>query len=215
MESIESKLKTLSKSFDDSNSVFVRIDQSDASEKTLENVIALVRKYDFKIIQADAPLIAPPPPPAAKQTSKGGPNAGNIQSTYNPSFLEYIIEMENENATFYLDDEKISAKEAKAIATNHNGKRTNMTTQKDADGNYLVKLSSAEKKKIYARSIELRVLNENSYLIDGIKATKETFVDVFNQLHQDITPEQRKNYMNIHVKSYSRYTNSKRSCRIQ
>ncbi|WP_179318294.1 M56 family metallopeptidase [Winogradskyella helgolandensis] len=206
LENIESKLKTLSKSFDDSNSVFVRIDKSDASEKTLKNVIALVRKYDFKIIQADAPLIAPPPPPV-KQTSKGGPNAGDMQSVYNPSFLEYIIEMENEDATFYLDDEKISAKEAKAIATNNSGKRTNMTTQKDADGNYLVKLSSAEKKKIYARSIELRVLNENSYVIDGIKATKETFVDVFNQLHQDITPEQRKNYMNIHVKSSKEISN--------
>ncbi|SDS23574.1 M56 family metallopeptidase [Winogradskyella sediminis] len=206
LESIEWKLKTLSKSFDESNSVFVRIDKSDASEKTLENVIALVRKYDFKIIQSDAPLIAPPPPPA-KQTSKGGPNAGDTQSVYNPSFLEYIIEMDNEDATFYLDDEKISAKEAKAIAINNNGKRTNMTTQKDADGNYLVKLSSAEKKKIYARSIELKVLNENSYLIDGIKATKETFVDVFNQLHQDITPEQRKIYMNIHVKSSKEISN--------
>ncbi|WP_417859920.1 M56 family metallopeptidase [Winogradskyella sediminis] len=206
LESIESKLKTLSKSFDESNSVFVRIDKSDASEKTLENVIVLVRKYDFKIIQADAPLIAPPPPPV-KQTSKGGPNAGDTRSVYNPSFLEYIIEMDNEDATFYLDDEKISAKEAKAIAINNNGKRTNMTTQKDADGNYLVKLSSAEKKKIYARSIELKVLNENSYLIDGIKATKETFVDVFNQLHQDLTPEQRKNYMNIHVKSSNEISN--------
>ncbi|REG89771.1 M56 family metallopeptidase [Winogradskyella sediminis] len=206
LESIEWRLKTLSKSFDESNSVFVRIDKSDASEKTLENVIALVRKYDFKIIQSDAPSIAPPPPPI-KQTSKGGPNAGDTQSVYNPSFLEYIIEMDNEDATFYLDDEKISAKEAKAIAINNNGKRTNMTTQKDADGNYLVKLSSAEKKKIYARSIELKVLNENSYLIDGIKATKETFVDVFNQLHQDITPEQRKIYMNIHVKSSKEISN--------
>ncbi|WP_458628613.1 hypothetical protein [Winogradskyella sp. PC D3.3] len=149
----------------------------------------------------------PPPPPPAKQTSKGGPNAGDMQSVYNPSFLEYIIEMENEDATFYLDDEKISAKEAKAIATNKNGKRTNMTTQKDADGNYLVKLSSAEKKKIYPRSIELKVLNENSYLIDGLKATKETFVDVFNQLHQDITPEIRNNMMNIHVKSTKEISN--------
>ena len=47
----------------------------------------------------------------------------------------------------------------------------------------------------------MKILGDNSYVIDGIKATKETFVDVFNQLHQDITPEQRKNYMNIHVKS--------------
>ncbi|SDG92200.1 M56 family metallopeptidase [Winogradskyella thalassocola] len=205
--SIESKLKTLSKSFDDSNSVFVKFDESEASKKALKNIITLIRKYDFKIIQADASQIAPPPPPAKQKTSKGGPNAGDTQSVYNPSFLEYIVEMEKDGASFYLDDEKISAKEAKAIATNNNGKRTNMTTQKDSDGNYLVKLSSAQKKKIYARSIELKVLNENSYLIDGIKATKETFVDVFNQLHQDITSEERKNYMNIHVKSSKEISN--------
>ncbi|WP_179333607.1 M56 family metallopeptidase [Winogradskyella costae] len=141
LKSIELKLKTLSKSFDESNSVSVRIDKSDASEKTLENVIALVRKYDFKIIQADEPLIAPPPPPA-KQTSKGGPNPDNTQSIYNPSFLEFIIEMENEGASFYLDDEEISAKEAKAIAANNKGKRTDILTQLDANEKYVVKLSN-------------------------------------------------------------------------
>ncbi|WP_411893346.1 M56 family metallopeptidase [Winogradskyella sp. A2] len=53
----------------------------------------------------------------------------------------------------------------------------------------------------YARSIELIVIDDNSYLIDGIKATKNSFVKVFNQLHQDISPELRKNVMNIHVSS--------------
>jgi beta-lactamase regulating signal transducer with metallopeptidase domain len=59
----------------------------------------------------------------------------------------------------------------------------------------------------YARSIDLKVLNDNSYLVDGIKATKRTFVDVFNQLHQDITPEVRNNIMNIHVSSSNKISN--------
>ena len=148
LESIESKLKTSSKSFDESKAVFVRYDKSTASKETLKNIIALIKKYNFKIIQADVSQTTPPPPPPVKQkTTKGGPNPNDTESIYNPSFLEYIIEMESEGASFYLDDEKISAKEAKAIATNQNGKRTNMTTQKDADGNYIVKLSSAEKKR--------------------------------------------------------------------
>lgn len=64
------------------------------------------------------------------------------------------------------------------------------------------KLKSPQSKtKVYARSIDLKVLNDNSYLIDGIKATKQTFIDAFNQLHQDITPEIRNNIMNIHVRS--------------
>jgi len=165
------------------------------------------KKRNELTAEETATLPPPPPPPATQQTSKGGPNIGDTERTYNPSFLEYIIEMEQEGASFYLDDEKISAKEAKAIATNHQGKRTEMTTQKDSNGNYIVKLSSAENKKIYARSIELKILNDDSYLIDGIKATKRTFVDVFNQLHQDITPEIRNNMMNIHVKSTKEISN--------
>ena len=207
LKSIESDLKKLSKSFDKSKAVYVKYDGTEDSYKVIKDVKSLIKKYDFKMIQVDASQIAPPPPPATQQTSKGGPNIGDTERTYNPSFLEYIIEMEQEGASFYLDDEKISAKEAKAIATNHQGKRTEMTTQKDSNGNYIVKLSSAENKKIYARSIELKILNDDSYLIDGIKATKRTFVDVFNQLHQDITPEIRNNMMNIHVKSTKEISN--------
>ena len=158
-------------------------------------------KKQSELTTEEKATLPPPPPPIRQQTSKGGPNAGDIQSIYNPSFLEYIIEMEQEGASFYLDGEEISVTEAKAIATNHEGKRTEMTTQRDTEGKYLVKLTSYEKRKIYARSIELKILSDNSYLIDGIKATKKTFVDVFNQLHQDITPEIRNNVMNIHVSS--------------
>ncbi|MDT0559682.1 M56 family metallopeptidase [Ichthyenterobacterium sp. W332] len=53
--------------------------------------------------------------------------------------------------------------------------------------------------KYYARSVEVKVLNGNAYLIDGIKATKKTFLNTFNQLHQDITPATRNKILNIHV----------------
>ncbi|BAO75988.1 hypothetical protein [Winogradskyella sp. PG-2] len=153
--------------------------------------------------KATLPPPPPPPPPPIKK-SKGGPEAQNY---YNPSFLEYIIEMEQQGASFYLDNEKISAKKAKSIATNNKGKSTEMLTQKDADGKYVVKLSSPEKNKNYARSIDLKILNDGSYIIDGIKATKRTFNNVFNQLHQDITPEIRNNIMNIHVSSSKEISN--------
>ncbi|WP_282030467.1 M56 family metallopeptidase [Winogradskyella eximia] len=198
---IESKLKKLSKSFDKSRAVYVKYEGTEDSYKVIKDVKSLIKKYDFKMIHADASQIAPPPPPVKQQKSKGGPNTEDTQSIYNPTFLEYINEMENESASFYLDGEEISAKKANAIATNHEGKRTEMTTQKNTKGKYVVKLTSYEKRKIYARSIELKILNDNSYLIDGKKATKKTFVDVFNQLHQDITSEIRNNVMNIHVSS--------------
>ena len=59
----------------------------------------------------------------------------------------------------------------------------------------------------FARSIDLKVLNDNSYLVDGIKATKQTFIDVFNQLHKDITPDVRNNIINIHVTSSQEISN--------
>ncbi|MBC2844258.1 M56 family metallopeptidase [Winogradskyella flava] len=157
-------------------------------------------KKKSELSEQEKSTLPPPPPPSTKKT-KGGPNDGDTQEVYNPSFIEYVIEMEELGASFYLDDKKITSDEAKAIAKNNKGKRTAMTTQRDENGQYLVKLSSSENKTLYARSIELKILNNNAYLIDGIKATKKTFVEVLNQLHQDITFEERNKIMNIHVSS--------------
>ncbi|OIQ20355.1 M56 family metallopeptidase [Lacinutrix sp. MedPE-SW] len=52
-----------------------------------------------------------------------------------------------------------------------------------------------------ARSITVKVLSQGNYEIDGIKATKNTFKNVINQLHQDITKEIRDKIINIHVNS--------------
>lgn len=166
------------------------------------------KKRNELTAQEIATFPPPPPPPQTQQkNSKGGPNFEDSQDTYNPSFLEYIVEMENDGAFFYLDDKKISAKEAKSLATNNKGKRTEMITQVDTNGNYLVKISSIEKNNSDARRIELKILNNSSYLIDGIKATKGTFTDVFNQLHQDITPEVRTKTITIHVSSSQEISN--------
>lgn len=62
------------------------------------------------------------------------------------------------------------------------------------------------KSKLYARSVEVEVINDNSYVIDGISATKKSFLSVFNQLHQDITSETRKRILNIHVSSANKIT---------
>ena len=50
-----------------------------------------------------------------------------------------------------------------------------------------------------ARSIDIKIFENGTYKIDGIPATKETFISVINLLHQDITPEIRNNIINVHV----------------
>ena len=144
MESIENQLKTLTKSFDKSRAVYLKYDETEDSYKVIKEVKSLIKKYDFKMIQADASQIAPPPPPAKQQKSKGGPNLGDTESIYNPSFLEFIIEMENEGASFYLNDKKISTAKAKSIAANNKGKSIDILTQLDDNGKYDVKLSNRQ-----------------------------------------------------------------------
>lgn len=163
-------------------------------------------KKKNELTKDEIATLPPPPPPPAKKT-KGGPNMENTQEAYNPSFLEYIIEMEQLGASFFLESEQITVDKAKTIAQNIQGKHTEMITQKDPNGNYLVKLFHPQKKHLYARSIEVKILKENTYMIDGIKASKKTFVQVFNQLHQDISAATRRKIMNIHVSSSEKIPN--------
>lgn len=50
-----------------------------------------------------------------------------------------------------------------------------------------------------ARSIDVEVFDNETYKIDGIKATKATFASVLNQQHQDISHEVRNQIINVHV----------------
>ncbi|WP_350292723.1 M56 family metallopeptidase [uncultured Croceitalea sp.] len=52
-----------------------------------------------------------------------------------------------------------------------------------------------------ARSIEITILKDGSYLVDGIKANRVNLVEIVNTLHQDISSETRRKIINIHVKS--------------
>ncbi len=104
-----------------------------------------------------------PAPLVPAQYKNGDPNAQNTQEVYNPSFLDYIIEMEKKGASFYLDDVKITAQKAKSIAKTNKGKRTEMLTQKDTDGKYVVKLSSPK-------------------LIDSQEKASKKQVDEYNRL---------------------------------
>ena len=58
-----------------------------------------------------------------------------------------------------------------------------------------------------ARSITVEILDTNTFKIDGLSATRNSFTSVLNQLHQDITPEIRKNIINVHLNSSSEITN--------
>ncbi|WP_250433205.1 M56 family metallopeptidase [Hanstruepera flava] len=50
-----------------------------------------------------------------------------------------------------------------------------------------------------ARSIDIDVLENGTFKIDGSSATKETFMSTINQIHQDISHEERNQIINVHV----------------
>lgn len=133
-------------------------------------------------------------------------NLSSQQINSNPTFIEFILDMESQDARFYLDDNPITVDKAKSIARNNKGKQTEMLTQKDDNGTYIVKLYTVSKSE-YARSIEVEVLGNNAYLIDGNRATKTSFRDAFDQLHQDISKEVRSKVINIHVTSTETLSN--------
>ncbi|MBN2868167.1 MAG: M56 family metallopeptidase, partial [Flavobacteriaceae bacterium] len=58
-----------------------------------------------------------------------------------------------------------------------------------------------ETEKLYARSIDIKVIKEGHYLVDGFLANKKNFVNILNQLHQDISKSEREKVINIHVDS--------------
>ena len=141
---LEEKLRRLSKSNTTNRLISIQYDK-ETSKKLIKELEILITKYKFKVFSIDAAKIPPPPPPPppAVKKSKGGPNVNDIQNgVYNPTFLEYVVEMEELGASFYLDEKPITANEAKTIAKNNKGKRTDMLTQKDANGKFVVKLSS-------------------------------------------------------------------------
>ncbi|WP_179351266.1 M56 family metallopeptidase [Winogradskyella vidalii] len=74
------------------------------------------------------------------------PDSQEKKST-NPSFLEFMEDMESQGATFYLEDKEITAEKAKTIAKTNKGKSTEMTTKLDENGKYMVLLSTPKVNK--------------------------------------------------------------------
>lgn len=70
----------------------------------------------------------------------------------------------------------------------------------------LIDIGSAEKHT--ARSIDIKILEDGNYAVDGTKTSKNTLAATVNTLHQDITPEVRNNIMNIHVTSTKEISNT-------
>jgi biopolymer transport protein ExbD len=129
------------------------------------------------------------------------------KESYNPTFLEYIIEMELEDASFYLDDKKITPQEAKSIAKNNKGQQTEMLTQKDANGKYVVKLSSPKIKKIQEKATAKQVAAYNTWAksinqqmakakanndVNAYPIVKVKEVNTYKAIYDIMTVEQRK-----------------------
>ncbi|MFP4844947.1 M56 family metallopeptidase [Winogradskyella sp. PE311] len=151
-----SDYRALTKIYSNAIQIYLKGSETDNSELRILKAQADKIYNQFTKEDLDKYNILPTPPvPAEKKfrssqpktkISRGGPNFENTQETYNPTFLEYIIEMEEKGASFYLDGEKISSKEAKSIARNTKGRSTEMLTQKDTKGKYIVKLSKSQEK---------------------------------------------------------------------
>ena len=58
---------------------------------------------------------------------------------------------------------------------------------------------SFENSNLTARSLEIEILDNGTYLVDGTPATKRTLAQVVNNYHQDITYADRNNILNIHI----------------
>jgi len=50
-----------------------------------------------------------------------------------------------------------------------------------------------------ARSIDIQIEANGTYLVEGISATKNTLAKIVGRLHQDLTPAIRNHMMNIHI----------------
>lgn len=196
LESIDSKLKQLTKQGKAGQLVAIKYD-TETSKSIISKVVALVNTNKFKVASFDISEI--PPPPLSKKT-KGVTNLEDTRKIYNPSFLEYIIEMDKEGALFYLDGKKITAQKATSIAKTNKGKSTEMLTQKDANGKYVVKLSSPKSIENQQKATDKQIATYNKLAKHYNKILKDTHhrillkdVEKLKYLYGLMSDEQRKN----------------------
>ena len=57
------------------------------------------------------------------------------------------------------------------------------------------------KEKVYARSIDINILDDTHFEVDGVKTTRKNLQQTLASLHKDLSKEQRDRVINIHVSS--------------
>ena len=110
--------------------------------------------------------------------------------------------MEQKGASFFIDDKKISAEEAKTIAKSNKGNNTEMVTKKDARGKYVVKLS--ERVDILPPTLTSKIsgfhedwfitINSEKYYYTFINNTAQYYDENYNKVTLDIVDEYKKKY---------------------
>jgi len=116
------------------------------------------------------------------------------QTPSNPSFLEFIENMEKQGATFYLDDQKITSAEAKSIASTNKGKNTELITQKDTYGKYVVKLSKPQQKPTVKQISEYNAWAKRMNVQnEGMRIIKKKNLDKYKHIYSMMSATQRNN----------------------
>lgn len=114
LKTLETKLKELTKSYDNSNTVLVRFDLTNDSKKSLNDVKSLIGEYNFKVIHIDAsidvpiPPAPPAPPKPIKSSDKGGPNANdqnydNVKTGFLQVNGQTLYYLEKKEGTIYYN----------------------------------------------------------------------------------------------------------------
>ncbi|WP_299114488.1 M56 family metallopeptidase [uncultured Winogradskyella sp.] len=163
---------SLSKTYTDAIKKYLNGPQTDNSELKIIKTQAdkLYKQFTKDELENYSILPTPPIPAQYKATSQqskskvtnSDPNVEDTQDIYNPTFLEYIIEMEQQGTSFYLDNKKITSEKAKSIAKTNKGKSTDMLTQKNANGKYIVKLYSTKYNETQQRASKKQVDEYNA-----------------------------------------------------
>ncbi|GAB5398852.1 MAG: hypothetical protein Aureis2KO_04370 [Aureisphaera sp.] len=73
------------------------------------------------------------------------------------------------------------------------------STQQVEKENDFVFAENTESSKLTARSMEIAILDDGTYLVDGIQATRSTLASVAAGFHQDINAADRNRILNIHI----------------
>ncbi|MDG4715883.1 M56 family metallopeptidase [Winogradskyella marincola] len=161
LESIKKKLKKLSKTKNSKGTVAIQFD-SEAPEKTVNEVKSIVQKSGFEVFTIDTNQIPPPPPPPPapeppKKTSKGGPNANGVYQTNKIEPIEIYIDSDN--------NIQLNGKSIKEDAINNQVAKLNKHLSTEDHRKYVMASIAIEKNKSadLAKSIQTKLKEVNVF----------------------------------------------------